>query len=299
MSLEYIYLVPLNENALDVLNLPANKGLFGYEPNSHQPALALDLDGRQRDPAIVATIGRALTHNLILPPSRHYSRHQCSFFHNRSSRELLIEDHSSSGNTCIEYSDEALSKFEFGGPLRRRVLRTTGTIRLSFYTASFSLHVNSHHHLLNDVKTLLLNKPVAKDLEPSFLPLSLPATIKHTRVRTPQEHAHQDQAICHYRTRELGRGLFGIVFETINVVTGDHLAVKTICVKQEDLDEKTIKETVKSQIKNLQEIAHVSQSPLKLLDRTQSLILTAEHCTHLSYPGLGTGTESRNFHGPL
>jgi FHA domain len=106
-------------------------------------ALALDIDGRHRDAMIVATIGRAITNNVVLPPSRNYSRHQCTFFHNRSSGELLIEDRSSSGNTSIEYSDEGLIKFEFSGHLRRRVLRPLATIRLNFYTASFNLHIGS------------------------------------------------------------------------------------------------------------------------------------------------------------
>jgi hypothetical protein len=122
--------------------------------------------------------------------------------------------------------------------------------------------------LLDHVKNFILSKPIARDLEPSFLALSLPATIKHTRVKTPIEHAHPDQSICHYRTRELGRGLWGIVSETINVVTGDHIAVKTICAKQEDLDEKTIKEAVKSQIKSLKEVAHVSRWSSTIPHRT-------------------------------
>jgi hypothetical protein len=48
------------------------------------------------------------------------------------------------------------------------------------------------------------------------------------------------------------------VSETLNVITGDHLAVKTTRFTNKDLDEKTIKEAVSSQIQMLAKLSHVS-----------------------------------------
>ena len=257
-KLVFIHLVPLNEEALKILRLPANEGVLGYTPDKHQPALALDIDGRHRDPLVVATIGRDRTHNVILPPSRLYARNQCSFFHNRSSGELLIEDHSTSRNTYIEYLEEGLEKFQLSGLLRRRVVKCPATIRLTFHEACFSLEVFLDP-LVSDLKNYILNKPTPRDLEPSILALTLPPTIKHTRTAGPKEHI-PDQCICHFPIREIGRGLCGIVSETINVFTGDHMAVKTIVVKK-DLGEKGIKDAAKSQIENLKKLDHVSGPP--------------------------------------
>lgn len=253
----FLHLVPLNEEALEILRLPANERVLGYTPDKHELALALDIDGRHRDPLVVATIGRDRTHNVVLPPFQHYARNQCSFFHNRPFGELLIEDHSGARSTSIDYLEEGLEKFRLGGPLRRRVVRYPAITRLILHNACFSLEVVLNQ-FVSDLKNYILNIPIPPDLEPSILPLSLPPTNKHTRTAAPKEHV-PNQGICHFRIREIGRGLSGIVSETVNVVTGDHMAVKTICVREKDLDEKVIKDAAKSQIDNLEKLDHVSE----------------------------------------
>lgn len=264
MALKYIGLVPNNEEAWEICRLPQNHRHIIYDANSSQPmALGLDIDGRHKDSAIVATIGRHSSHNIVLPfsneTSSRYSRNQCTFFHNRANGELLVEDDSKTYTTHLEYEDPALSMFQFDGHPRRRMVKYPAKLYIWFSKAKFQLLINTDPDV-STTKRALMRLPVSNSNAPTNLLVpELPKTRRQTRVSTPLIHAEQPKIIWN-GVCELGRGQTGVVWSALNLLNGDHLAVKVIKTRRDDIDEKTLKEAVKAQIQTLQQLNHVRYS---------------------------------------
>ncbi len=224
--------------------------------------------GLQTSPKVsgrLISFGRDPASNDLILPNRIFSKNQCHFYFNRSSSALILRDTSSTKSTQVRYLDlDNDSIYRLQGDPRQRVLLTTHQIVMQIGPAQFRIiwrvpKEPSARQALEQAKAVFAQKQVAPELDLTFLDLqSLPSTAYELRSHYTPSVASQYQKlpkIVHEKLNLLGSGTFGTVHKTVDLNTGNLLAVKT---SKHGIDDSKYKKSLKREVEILAQLSHVS-----------------------------------------
>lgn len=252
------YLVPLGQPATNIVSLPINAP-FKHNASNGRVWLRVGLEHTPKKSGQLISFGSDRSRcDINLPEG---CPMQCHFFIHPRTRELLLRDDSSNSSTILFASAEpAASRFSLpdAQPRQRVVLGAIQNARIRMHNALFTLGWGpSRCSALEAARTM-----------PRFTPSGA--------LSSNPVDLLEGGRIVHSRMAQLGQGSSAKVFLTLNLKTGDHLAVK-IFVFRRGMESKG-KEVVRKEVDMMKELSHVSYLPLGHLASLWWLIcLSAKH----------------------
>jgi hypothetical protein len=242
----FFYLNPLDKAAAQIVSLTENapfklrgKACFRIGVG-HDPKNPGQLVSFGSDPACC---------DIILPQG--YSQTQCHFFIHPGTGELLLRDDTTRGSTSLSSLDDPLDLIiglPNSQPRQRVVVNTEPEFLFKMGEASFMLMWIDRRAALEAARTKSM-------ITRSVAPIS-------NRYLLPE-----NGKIVHKPIRELGRGASATVFETLNLRTGSHLAVKKFrpIPGISRREERVLKEEYKREVRLVSQLSHVGSQLRKIL----------------------------------
>ena len=181
------------------------------------------------------TFGRG-PHNVVVLEGANYSCSQCEIWVHPVSAEILVRDLSMHHTTSLQVDGDVDGIYDFGkGDPRQRQRRVPPhrkvTLRMAKAAFKF-IWSNSPEHddsvrkalkafanrITDPTEEMTLCKILDSSLPPTKAPTAFPEKILQTR----------NVGILHESVKRIGHGTFGVVEQCVDVIKGDHYAVKTI-----------------------------------------------------------------------
>ena len=242
----FFYLLPQNEQAAQVVSLSSNAPFKHINSDDGSEWLRVGIRHIPKNPGRLVSFGcDRCCCDIILPEG--FPRWQCHFFINPLTAELLLRDDTVDGTTVLTASnDPADPRFDLpdAHPRQRVVVQDIRNARIRMQNALFMLGwsgtINS---AMDAAKTMSRFAP-----SPAF--------------RSSLADLRERGQIVHRRIRKLGRGGAAKVYLTLNLKTGDHLAVKIF--RFDPTVEMAGKIEVKREVDLLKRLSHVSSELLRL-----------------------------------
>jgi hypothetical protein len=171
---------------------------------------------------------------------------QCHFSIHPRTHEVLLHDDSQDGSTTLLSSNKPEeSRFSIPEAQHRQrvVLTAMNNAHIRIFDALFKL-------------TWSGNKDEALERAQSMVRFAP----DHACISTPIDLLENGQ-ITHRRIRILGEGASAVVYLTMNLKTGDHLAVKMYKFNGQAEVEKACKDAVRKEVNLIASLHHVSHQP--------------------------------------
>jgi hypothetical protein len=254
----YFYLLPINEEAIQVASNPLNEP---FKVLTAEGELGLQIGDchEPKNPRNLITFGKDLnTCDVCLGKSKHIFKTHCYIYVHPLSGEFILQDISGSKSTILEVIGEE-EKYKLQGDPRRRVLPKGKASVIAFLNAIFEIKWRSFE--LYPGKRFL--SPESSFIRSTVERISLPPPSYNTRVQRPKTRLGVQilKRIDHDPRRSLGEGGFGAVKLTVDLDSGRLLAVKQL--KVDPKREKEEKEKAKSEVQIISTLEHVS-SPVAI-----------------------------------
>ena len=179
------------------------------------------------------TFGRG-THNVVVLEGADYSCSQCEIWVHPKSAEILVRDLSGHRTTSLQVDGDVDGIYDFGSrALRQRRVPPHREATLRMVKAVFKFDwSNSPEHedsvrkalkafanrITDPSEEMTLCNILDSSLPPTNAPTVFPERILQTR----------NVSILHESVKRIGHGTFGVVEQCVDVIKGDHYAVKTI-----------------------------------------------------------------------
>lgn len=264
----FFYLAPRNQLANEIARLPVNAPFTHTFPN-HTVYLKVGTDHVPKHPGRLISIGSNRSNCDIILPQGYPSR-QCCFLVNPRTGEMLLRDDTEDQSTRLVVAGGAKYELPRTQPRQRVILGGETGASIQMRGAVFNFQWSEKNRAFGVAKTRSL---VAQP--------------------TPLRSFDRVREIEHRRIRELGRGATSTVWLTIDLGTGDHLAVKVFQLHSREGEvEADIKRQVMEEVRLLSGLSHVRPpsprracgcfSPLTLLPLATPGCLCA--CTRLGSP---------------
>lgn len=248
-------LIPLSEEALKIAIDPANRR-FMQRTDRGDVVITVPMDNISKTKGNLITFGRDQNVcDIYLGENKYYGRTHCYIYIHRVSGVLILQDVSSSHSTRIEVKGERDGRFDLQGHPRRRVLTTSNVSVIGIRHAAFQLSFSGR---LTEAQDASVRRAKLSDhLTRTSVERMGSVPPQHmTRVQAPPYGVQLLKKICHLPGRDLGRGSYGEVKLTLNLDSGDLLAVKRFMISPGA--EKHMKERAKIEVLLLSELSHVS-----------------------------------------
>jgi FHA domain len=266
-------LIPRNEEALRIVTDPVN-GPFLRLTGAGDVVISLPLDNISKTKGNLVTFGRdPSVCDVYLGSSKYYAKTHCFIYVHPVSGEFVLQDVSSSQSVGLGVESGDDRRFHLQGAPRRRVLATSRCTIFGIRQAAFQLSWCGRQ---SDVQQAKMRHVAQRDhlTRTSVERESVLPPQPGTRVQPPAAHGVQLlRKIDHQPRGDLGSGSYGKVKLTVDLDSGDLLAVKQFPIRPEL--EKQQKEKVKHEVLLLSKLSHVS-SP----DCAKMLILTVPPAKH-------------------
>jgi hypothetical protein len=231
----YFYLEPEDEAARDIVSRSTNEWFTESRPDG-TTVLRIGFHHELKTPGQLISFGsNPRLSDVILPQG--YPRRQCHFWMHPTTGELLLQDDTEDKSTILNVAGGSKYHLPDTGP-RQRVLTTHLSMLIIMQSARFRL---SWGPMINNYKMRL-------SLAQSFASALL--------CPTPSQPSARRGPLVHHVLHELGRGTSAIVYQTIDLTTGDHLAVKT-WQHAANINEQWFSEIVKKEMQITSELSHV------------------------------------------
>ena len=252
-------LIPRNEESLRIVQDRVNEP-FMRLTGAGDVVLRVPLDNISKTKGNLITFGRDQTVcDIYLGSSKYYARTHCYIYIHPVSEEYVLQDVSSSQSVGIGVEGGEHARFCMQGTPRRRVLATSRCTVIGIKQAAFQLSWCGGPIEVQRAKMRLAKQ--RGDLSRTSVEReSLPPPQHNTRVRYPIHGVQLLTKIVHEPRGDLGNGAYGRVKLTVDLDSGDLLAVKQFPVRPEL--EKQQKEKVKVEVLLLSKLVHVSAPTL-------------------------------------
>lgn len=246
-SVVYFYLEPENQAARAIVSNPPNEWLRECRPDG-SAVLRVGFNHEPKTRGHLLSFGSNLRLNdVILPPI--YPRQQCHFWIHSNTGELLLQDDTENKSTTLSVAGGSKYHLPNNGP-RQRVLTIHLNVLIKMQAAHFRLWWGPMTGQPEAVKTAMIDFRFRQSLGQASAPPYPLATSTSAR-RGP---------LIHHRLQELGRGASAVVYQTIDLTTGDHLAVKT-WQPAVAVDKECFIEIVKKEMQIASQLSHVRNRP--------------------------------------
>lgn len=232
----FFYLVPEDEIASQIISIPVNAP-FKYTRRDGKKVFRIGADHTPKTPGQLISFGSDPACCDILMPQGSPPK-QCHFFLNPRTGELLLRDDTEDGATWLTHSNPAKFSLPEGRQRQRVVPTTEEHAAVAMQSAKFDLVWSEPKRAFAIAKANFIVRQISTG---------------------KQERIYQCGQIVHSRIRELGQGATAKVFLTIDLNTGDHLAVKTFLrqVGRTERDINNIKHFARLEIKTMSKLSHV------------------------------------------
>ena len=243
----FFYLLPQNQAAARIVSLPSNASFKHSDPSDGSAWLRVGIDHIPKSSGRLVSFGRDHSCCDILLPEG-YPQKQCHFYIHPGTFEVLLRDDTVDYSTILISSNTpAETRFSLpdGQPRQRVVLEAIRNAHIRMQKALFMVGWSGTRRMAFE----------AARATSKFL-LS-------GAVGSPAADLLENGRIVHRRIRRLGSGSYGKVFLTVNLKTGDHLAVKVFEFKPEV--EREGKDLVRQEVDLIKELSHVSLEAARLL----------------------------------
>jgi hypothetical protein len=240
----FFFLVPQDQAADDILTIGLNARFRNTDPEDGSLSLRVGLDHQPRQPGQLISFGRDRSRcDVVLPAG--FSARQCHFFIHPRTGEVILRDDSINSSTSLLHLNESLTTrcaLPDSQPRQRVVPHTMQEICIRMHNAVFMVFWCDKVRAFEATKTM-----------PRF---RAPLTVV---LADPLENGQ----IVHQHIHGLGQGATAEVFKTLNLKTGDHLAVKIF--KHAPDNEEAIKRVVRIEVELISQLSHVSSGILQNL----------------------------------
>lgn len=214
-SVVYFYLIPENEAAREIVSMSANDWFRESRPGG-KDVFRVAFDHEPKNPGQLISLGSySRLCDIVLPES--YARRQCHFWIHPGTGELLLVDDTDEKTTKVDVTGGSKYRLPKTG-LRQRVISIHPTVLLRMQAAHFRLWWCPTTLQSETARTAFNNH----QSRPSFAQAALPAS---PGAYPPS--VRPGSLLQHHNLRELGRGSSAVVYLTVDLATGDYLAVKT------------------------------------------------------------------------
>lgn len=250
----YFSLFPINEEVIRFTNDSHNASFKKLDVNG-DPCLQIGDGHTSKSRGNLVSFGRdRSTSDLYLGSSRSYSGTHCYIYIHPVSGEFVLQDKSDS-KTTLEVAGDHEKRYTLQGDPRRRVLPRDRDTRIRCWNAIFKIWWHNPRFPLEQQRVCPESSIVART---TFEKQSAPPPVHETRVLPPKllDGVQLLEKIDHQVRRHLGSGGFGQVSLTVNLHSGNLLAVKQISVPPEN--EKQAKEEAKKEALLISKPSHVS-----------------------------------------
>jgi FHA domain len=250
----YFLLMPSNQEALRIASDPINMP-FKTLGQGRESGLQIGSGYTSKCRGSLVSFGRdAHLCDIHLGNSKYYGNKHCKIYIHPVSGEFVLQDLSSTKTTFLDVDEDTKGKYALQGDPRRRVIPKQRTVRLVIKTATFEL-------LWQNLGTQLQRRPTSKltsFVRTSVERESVPPPIYGTRVQQPPlpEGVQRLEKIDHEPRKDIGSGAFGDVKLTVDLDSGNLLAVKQFTIPAES--EKKEKEKVKGEVLMISKHTHAS-----------------------------------------
>lgn len=273
-SRTFFYLAPRDQPAIQIVSSEDN-ARFKWRTPGGEVVLRIGVDHTPKVPGHLVSLGSDRSRcDIVLPPS--FPSRQCHIFINPQTGYLLLRDDTPDHATILKVPDNQKFSLPRSQP-RQKVL--FGRHR----TAFIAMQKIAHFELLRLAEPSQVIKAAARK-KALFLPSAAPGSA--------QRRVLENERIVHQRIRELGSGEYGDVFETLDLGTGDILAVKTFSFtfRQEEID---VKKQGRQEVNVLSNLKHVrSNSCRNRVDLLLLICLSATYRSFCAQPRLGNGRKA-------
>lgn len=232
----FLYLRPRGSPALNLMRDEAN-ARFMHTDTKGFVSLRIGVDHIPKIPGQLITFGHDVARcDIVLPPG--CSQMQCHFFINPSSGELLLRDDSPDRSTYLGGAKGRKLDLQNVEPRQMVVLQT---------------EKGGYIMLPSGVQFIIAwDQPKEAFLAAKTKSNILPIT-EHISSSTG---VYETRGLVHRQIRRLGRGSTATVYLTVDLYTGDHLAVKTFHFESK-AQEEMVKSEVKRELSLLSMVSHV------------------------------------------
>lgn len=246
----FFYLLPQNQAAVSIVSLPSNASFKHSEPRDGSVWLRVGIDHIPKSPGRLVSFGCDHSCCDILLPEG-YPQKQCHFYIHPRTFEILLRDDTADYSTILISSNtptETRFSLPDGQPRQRVVLEAVKNAHIRMRKALFMIGWAGTRDVAFEAAR------ATSKFSPSVALGSRAADI------------FENGRIVHRRISRLGTGSYGKVFLTVNLKTGDHLAVKVFEFAPEV--EREGKDLVRQEVELIKELSHVC---LEALDCCSSL----------------------------
>jgi hypothetical protein len=232
----FFFLTPEDEEARQIVSSPSN-AFFKHKAPNRTTGLRIGVDHVPKTPGQLLTFGTDPSACDILLPQG-FPRTQCHFFIHPHTGELLLRDDTADRSTILTTrhgQDFELPNME----LRQRVLlleEATQYIRMQ-QTVRFRLIWGQSTAAIYAAKT-----------NPRIMP--------ERALETDQARIYENGKIVHRVIKAVGERHVAAIYLTLDLNTGDHLAVKVWDRKSEDV-ETDAKTYAKQEVELFSKLSHV------------------------------------------
>jgi hypothetical protein len=273
-SQTFLYLAPRDQSAIQIVSSEDN-ALFRWKNKDGELVLRIGVDHTPKVPGHLVSLGSDRSWcDIVLPPA--FPSRQCHIFINPQTGYLLLRDDTPDHATTLKVPGNQKFSLPRSQP-RQKVLFGHGR------TASIAMQKTAHFELLRWAEPSQVIKAAARK-KALFLQSAAPGSA--------QRRVLENERIVHEYIRALGSGGYGDVFETLDLGTGDILAVKTFrfTSRQEEID---VKKQGKQEVNVLSNLKHVrSNSCQSRVGLLLLICLSATYCGFCAQPRLGNGRKA-------
>lgn len=278
----FLYLDPQNQAAVQIVTLPVNARFKHTRPDK-TAWLRIGIDHDPKNLGQLISFGCDSTCcDIILRPG--FAQRQCHLFIHPRTGELLLRDDTTDHSTEIFGSNDPLEhKFRLPDtqPRQRVLLAVAENVRIKMKDALFKVNWSERLRAFNAAK---------------MMPM-ITQSVAHSFTRA--DHVESGR-IVHRRVSKLGKGATATVFLTLNLKTGDQIAVKIFNKFKTIAEEMESKKYVKREVDLMSRLSHVRFLIRQSFLGSMLLIyLPAEYSCLPACPRLGIGSEDRDLHGGL
>lgn len=233
----FFYLAPEGEIATRILSDPVNASFKHPQPDGVD-IFRIGVDHSPRTSGQLVTFGTDRSCcDIILPPG--FPLKQCHFFINPRTGELLLRDDSADETTLLTHSNLPFFSLPSSTQPRQRVVPTAEhRARVTMQRARFHLIWGSPKIAFPAAWTKSLISP---------------------NITSRDQRILQNGQLVHSRMRELGQGATAKVYLTLDLNTGDHIAVKTFSREQGKSEHRgnTVKRLARMEVRVMSKLSHV------------------------------------------
>ena len=233
----FFYLAPEGEIATRILSDPVN-ALFKHAHRDGREVFRIGDDHSPKTSGQLITFGSDRSCcDIILPEG--FPPKQCHFFINPRTGELLLRDDTEDETTWLSHSNFPSFSLPSSMQPRQRVVPTAEhRVQVAMQRANF--------HLVWGNPKRAFQAAWTKSLIPQ-------------NIASRDQRILQSGRIVHSRMRELGQGATAKVYLTLDLNTGDHLAVKTFLREPGESEHQVniVKHLARMEVRVMSKLSHV------------------------------------------